>query len=260
VRDVESAEAGSLPAIGGEARVQRAVGVVAGKPEVLAGCAATGEADRHDPAVRLDRHVASRVAGPEQEVGRLPTVPGEARVERAIDVVAGKSEVIPGAADRDDLPALERHPPRQVELPEVGRLRAVAGEARIEQAVGVVAGELEVASAAADRDDPAVALDRHPVCHAPEAGRLLAVAGEVRVERPVEVVTGERETGAGGADRDDPAVRLDVHPVGLVTAPDTEVSRLLAVPGEARLERSVRVVAGERERAEASFLVAGTAD
>ena len=48
--------------------------------------------------------------------------------------------------DRDDLAvALERHPGRPVGAPEVGRLPAVAGEARVERAVRVVAGEREVA-------------------------------------------------------------------------------------------------------------------
>src|SRR6185503_12498431 len=78
------------------------------------------------------------------------------------------------------------------------------------------------------------------------------VPGEARVERPVRVVAGDREvdiagTVAGGADRNDLAVRLDRHSGRPAAAPDAEGGRLLAVAGEARVERPVGVVAGERE-------------
>ena len=68
-----------LLAVAGEARVQRAVRVVAGQAEVADGSAPARDADRDDPAVRLDRHVACPVGGPEEEVGRLHAVAGEAR-------------------------------------------------------------------------------------------------------------------------------------------------------------------------------------
>src|SRR6185295_5590438 len=82
---------------------------------------------------------------------------------------------------------------------------------------------------------------------------LLAVAGEARIERPVGVEAGERpgsEMGpvfAGVTDHDDLAVALDRDPVRPVLG--AEESRLLTVAGEARVERSVGVVAGEREEA-----------
>ena len=205
------------------------------------------EADRDDLAVGLERHPVRLVDDP--EVGRLLAVAGEARVERAVGVVAGEREVCrerSPAADRDDLAVrLERHPVRLVVAPEVGRLLAVAGEARVERAVRVVAGEREVRGATRggrrpDRDDLAVALDRHPVrlVEAPEVGRLLAVAGEARVERPVGVVAGEREVATPPCRRPRRSCRrLERHPVRPVGAP--EVGRLLAVAGEARVERAV---------------------
>src|SRR6185295_9761552 len=61
-------------------------------------------------------------------------------------------------------------------------------------------------------------------------------------------VAGEREVAVacgGLADRDDLAVALDRDPARPVGVP--EVGLLLAVTREARVERSVRVVAGERE-------------
>jgi hypothetical protein len=143
----------------------------------------------------------------------------------------------------------------------VGPLPAVAGEARVEGAVGVVTDECEVAVVCeADRDDLAVRLERHTGRHVvagkvePEVSCLLAVAGEARVERAVGVEAGERpgaEVGpvfAGEADHDDLAVALDRDPVRPVLEA-IERSRLLAVAGEARVERAVRVVAGDREEA-----------
>src|SRR4029077_64598 len=98
-------------------------------------------------------------------------VAGEARVQRAVRVVAGEREV-GGArkARRDDLAvALERPPSRFVVAGEVGRLLAVAGEARVQRSVAVVAGEGEgvttqaVAAEAADHDELAARIERHRV-------------------------------------------------------------------------------------------------
>src|SRR4029077_8923691 len=113
---------------------------------------------------------------------------GEGGVGGAVGPVAGEREVLPRAApDRDDLAVgRERHRGRHVDAklaPEVGRLLAVAGEAGVEQAVGVVASDGEVVSTGAglpDRDDLAISLEHHPTrkVPAPELGRLHAVAGE----------------------------------------------------------------------------------
>ncbi len=353
-------EVGRLPAVAGEGRIRRAVRVVAGEREV--GAEAAGESDRYDLAVRLDRHPARRIVA--FEVGRLLAVPGEARVERAVGVVADEREVVGGAADRDDLAVwlehhpvrrrrrswssacrprrsscracrwgcserarsaagplrapggddlavrLDRHRVRSVDAPEVGRLPAVAGEGRVERAVRVVAGEREVGVAeplppptttilpspwSATPRGSAAAPEvgrlhtvpgearvercrsgcsgpmrtrsrrtrrrprrscrstgsplRSPRPRAPEVRCLLAVAGEAQVVRAVGVVASEREVAreahADDADRDDPAVRLDRHPGRIVEVP--EVGRLPAVAGEARVQRAVRVVAGDRE-------------
>src|SRR5207342_1892111 len=96
----------------------RAVGVVAGEGEV----AAARDTDCDDLAVRLDRHPVRLVVPDAPEVGRLLPVAGEARVERAVGVVAGEREVLACNADRDYLAIrLERHPPRLLEATEVGR-------------------------------------------------------------------------------------------------------------------------------------------
>ncbi len=98
----------------------------------------------------------------------------------------------PTLPNDDDLPvSLNRDRVCLVGRAEVGCLAAVAGEARVERAVGVVAGEPEVAGGALavrsawptvpNRDDLAVVLNRHSVCMLPdpsEEGRLLTVAGE----------------------------------------------------------------------------------
>src|SRR6185295_3344880 len=232
-------EVGRLPAVAGEACVERPVRAVAGEREVAE--AAQAQADRDDLAVALERHPPRPVGGAEDEVGRLPAVPGEARVERAVGVVAGEREVPAGRAltDCDDLAvALECHASRKVDAAEVGRLLAIAGEARIERAVRVVAGEREVvASREAGRDDLAVALDRYPgrPIEASEVGGLPAVPGEARVERPVGVVAGEPEVAANFAYCDDLAVALERYPKCLVVE-GPEGGRLPAVAGEARVE------------------------
>ena len=120
--------------------------------------------------------------------------------------------------------------------------------------------------AVADRDDLAVALERHGVraVDAPEVGRLLAVARETRVERSVGVVAGEREvTGevvgvAAAANHHNLPVTLQRHPARLVASP--EVGRLLAVAQETRVERPVGVVAGEGEVAREVVGFAGSPD
>src|SRR6185436_9659368 len=104
---------------------------------------------------------------------------------------------------------------------------------------------------ASDSYDLAVGLQGQPerrVEAIPEICRLLSVSGKARIERPVRVVAGEGEAvevpdliGIRGANHDDLAVHLQRHPARVVEVPD--VGRLLAVAGEARIERPVRVVA-----------------
>ena len=129
---------------------------------------------------------------------------------------------VPPAADRDDLAvALERHPVRLVGAPEVGRLLAVAGEARVERAVRVVAGEREVAKPAPPPPQPtatilpsawsATAFARSKL---PKSVVCLPSPEKLVSSEPFGVVAGEREVaGAAAADRDDLAVGLERHPV-----------------------------------------------
>ena len=86
----EAAEVGGLLAVAREAGVERTVGVVAGEGEVVVAVLRRGPRD--DLAVRLQHHAVRLVASP--EVGRLLAVAGEARVERAVGVVAGEGEVV----------------------------------------------------------------------------------------------------------------------------------------------------------------------
>ena len=86
--------------------------------------------------------------------------------------------------NHDDLAVvLNRDPVCLVGRAEVGCLAAVAGEARVERAVGVVARESEVAGGALadrkewptvpNRDDLAVVLNRHGVCMIPDPPKLV---------------------------------------------------------------------------------------
>ena len=182
------AEGGRLPAVAGEARIERAVRVVAGEREGALEAGADGVAHGDDLAVGLDRH-PGRPVRQARESGPLLAVAGEALVEGAVRVVAGEGEAfVACAADHDDLAVgLNRHPRRSGAAPEAGVLLAVAGEARVERAVGLVTGEGEGASrpAAPDHDDFAVGREGHRrriVDAAPKVGRLHAVAGEGRVE------------------------------------------------------------------------------
>ena len=160
-----------------------------------------------------------------------------------------------GLAHRDDLAvALKRHPARHVGPAEVGRLLAVAREARVERAVGVVAGEGEVLGRLPPAEPTTTILPSPWIATAvawrlaePEVGRLLAVAGEARVERAVGVVAGEREVavdaGAAGADRRRSCRRPGSRPRSPRRQPP-KTGRLLAVAGEARVERAVRGCSG----------------
>ena len=94
---------------------------------------------------------------------------------------------LPAAPTATILPsAWSATPLAVVGAPEVGRLPAVAGEARVERAVRVVAGEREVAASAASPTatilPSAWSATPSPSSRAAEVGRLLAVAGEGRVE------------------------------------------------------------------------------
>ena len=84
-------------------------------------------ANYHDLAVILERNPSRSVFGP--EVGGLLAVPGEARVERAVRVVAGEGEVVEVASSgpyRDDFAVrLERHVRRSKGAVKVGHLLAV---------------------------------------------------------------------------------------------------------------------------------------
>ena len=77
-------------------------GVVAGEGEVVAAGAGFGLAHRNDLAVTLNRHSARHVGA--AKVGRLRAVAREARVERAIGVVAGEGEVLADVGGRPRSP------------------------------------------------------------------------------------------------------------------------------------------------------------
>ena len=88
---------------------------------------------------------------------------------------------------------------------------------------------------------------RLPLGAAPEVGRLLAVAGEARVERAVGVVAGEREARPAPLSVLKPPTTILRRPGAPRRSPPSLARRSrssLAVAGEARVERAVRVVAG----------------
>ena len=103
--------------------IEGAVRVVPGHRE--GGIIGIGCADHDDLAVRLYRHRGRLVVAP--EAGRLLSVPGEARIERALGLY-GAREVggdAPGVSYRDDLAVILRcHCRRAVAVAtEAGRLR-----------------------------------------------------------------------------------------------------------------------------------------
>ena len=157
-------------------------------------------------------------------------------------------------ADRDDpAVALERHPVRAVGAPEVGRLPAVAGEARVERAVGVVAGEREVAAWAADATPTATILPFAWIATPLPTSRRRSPKSVVCMPSPEKLVSSEPSgcSGRARSRRRTACPTATILPSAwsatsrLVASP--EVGRLLAVAGEARVQRAVRVVAGERE-------------
>src|SRR5829696_1857164 len=236
---------------------------VAGKRKIAASVGGESNPCCDDLAVGLERHPVRLVLIP--EVRCLLSVAAEARVECSIGVVTDERKVtkMPVAtiwlrrgarADCDDLAvALDRNPTRRGSIPEVGRLLAVAGKARVQRSVGVVAGKRPLDVDTAGRtggDDLAVSLKRHPVGEVAvpreKVRRLLSVAGEGRIKGAVGVEAGDREVGVPGeADADDLVVALDGHPAGLRVAP--EADGLNAVAGEARVERTARIEAGDHE-------------
>ena len=191
--------------------------MVAGEHEV--GDAADAEGGPHGDDLAVGREGAvdtDLVRGEQGHVRGLHAAAREAGVERAVRVVAGERECVGGLSDRHD-PAvgLNRDAVAEVVPAEVGGLPAVAAERRVERAVGVVAGQLEVARevgaeavgprAVTGDDDPAVGLDRDPfagVVRAAEVGGLPAVAAERRVERAVREIAGQREVADRGASPD----------------------------------------------------------
>ena len=135
---------------------------------------------------------------------------------------------------------------------DVGLDGAVVAERGVEAAVGAVAGEQEVAvdgaeRVAGDRRSPAGGQrDAVGDVVGAEVGDRRAAVAEVRVEAAVGSVAREGDVLAGAAGDDDPAVRLDRERAGVV-GPRAEVGGDDAVRAEARVERAVGVVAGERE-------------
>ena len=218
--------------------------------------AADRYADRDDLAIVLERHPVRTLAAP--EVGRLPAVAGEARVEGAVRVVAGEGEVAEaglGAASRNDLAvALQRHPGRPVDVPtEVGRLPAVAGEARVERAVGVVAGEREVEPGHCRRSRPRRSCRRPGA--PPRSPRRIRPRNQSSVCRRRRSSYRAVRLGCSGrvrSPRPSPKPTATILPLAWSATPlapslGAEVGPLLAVAREARVERAVGVVAGERE-------------
>src|SRR6476659_5259390 len=234
---------------------------VASNREIVGQAWAGSDPHRDDLSVPLE---CDAVCPPElvrlPEPGGLSTIAGEAPVERAADGVAGQGEgrasaLSGGASNRDNLAiALEHNPARTASSSgEARRLLAVTREARVEQPIGVVAGEREIgpgdSGCAADHDNPPGLLRCYPGSSVAtsEVGGLLAVAREARVEQPIGVVAGQGEVARGPPipDRHDLAGRLNRHAGGPIRV--RESSRLLAVAGEARVERAVGVVADKCE-------------
>ena len=251
-RRVDVFYVGALHAVAGEARVERPVGVVADEGEVTGLDLPTRSADHDDLAVTLERH-APGTAGPERI--QLLAVAGEARVERAVGVVADEGELAAGSmgSRRHDLAiVLKHHRLRRILSPKISSLLAVSGEARVERAVGVVAGDSKVVGLAlpkrsANHDDLAVVLNRNTACIGEVRDRLIAIAREARVERPVGVVAADRRP----PDHNDLSIGLERH---CRAVPD--LLRQLPVPGEARVRRSIRVVAGDGTAAAVSEISA----
>ena len=238
-----------------------AVGVVAGQGEV-SGRGRCGRPDRDDLAVGLERHAVARSSTPPKSVVCL-AVAGEARVERAVGVVAGQGEVErrrspPAKPTTTILPSAWSATRRPVVgAAEVGGQLAVAGEAGVERAVGVVAGEREVA-----RVGPPLRARPRRSCRRPGAPPPLAPSTmppksvvclpspeKRRVEDAVGVVAGEGEVAARCRRRGRPrrSCRRPGSPPRSRRLAAAEVGPLLAVPGEGGVERAVGVVAGERE-------------
>ena len=276
---------------------------------------ASGVSHGDDLSIPLERHPGRRLEAP-AEISRLPTVAGEGRVGRAVGVVAGEREVStvrrhfrrpprscrrpgarPGRVDRDESrwSACRRRRSscracrrgcsgrvrsrrgaaasrRRRSCRPLGPPRRSPGHCRRNQSsasrhrrsscrasrwgcIGRARSRRGRGPPLPDGDDLAV-LERHSarqVAGGTEVSRLPAVAGEARVERAVRVEASEPEVAsdvgvnaiAVAADHDDLAIALNGDPVRRVTVP--ELGRLLSVVGEARVERAVGVVAGDRE-------------
>jgi hypothetical protein len=161
-----------------------------------------------DLAVGLDRDCEGVPAGGAvgDEAART-----EARVEAAVGVVAREREVglVPplcGVADDDDLAVgLDRNGLRTpcIKAGQVGGDEAARTKARVEAAIGVVAGEQELSAdfVAADHDDLAVRLQRHRRLGAAERSGHLAFGAEAGIEpagprRRRPVVIQDRQHGA----------------------------------------------------------------
>ena len=196
---------------------------VASNREIVGQAWAGSDPHRDDLSVPLecDAVCPSKLVRLPEPAG-LSTIAGEARVERAVDRVAGQGEgrasaLSGGASNRDNLAiALEHDPARTASSSgEARRLLAVTREARVEQPIWVVAGERETgpgdSGCAADDDNPPALLRCYPGSSVatPEVGGLLAVAREARVEQPIGVVAARAKS------REDPPLpTATILPVG----------------------------------------------
>ena len=165
VGDVVGAEVGDRLAAVAERAVERAVGGVAHERDVL-----VGGAGDDDPAVGLDRDARGRRRRSCRGRWSRCRRRAEARVERAVGVVADEREVAVDArragrepGDDDLAVGLDGDRVGLVAAAEdVGRDDPVGAEAGVGRAVGPVADDAEVAVrearrvGAADGDDPAV--------------------------------------------------------------------------------------------------------
>jgi hypothetical protein len=207
---IADSETGRHLAAGAEARVKAAVVVVAGEREVPDKLAReTGASNSDDLAVVLNGDIESEiVAG--SEVGRHPAPTAEARVETAVEVVAGEREVRdvagnPRVSCGDDLPVgLEGDTLSGVTEAEVRDDRPAYTEACVEVAVRLVAGKREVArrTGAPGGDDPAIRLNRE-VCSPARASAEVGGDSTAYAETWIEVARSGTSRRANAGENDD---------------------------------------------------------
>ena len=177
-------------------------------------------------------------------------------VARLAPEIASECEIVrQGRAtprpDRDDPPvALERHPVGPSDADEANRRRSSACRRRRSSGRASrsgCSGPARSVASAADHDDPAVGATASPFPAPIEVGRLLAVSGETGVEGAVGVVAGRATAPPLGAVPPSATILPFWSATPLAPSLPAEVGGLLSIAGETRVQRSVGVVADDRE-------------